>query len=343
MQGAALSGLIKLMEIGHIDERDELLRYKKDIINIIGRVFSKNIDKTIYIRYKLYYRLTGDVSEALYYLMKSLEMEVLYNLFIDNNIEDIILIPGKFIYITTKEGKQKTGIYATSNIVNRFLLLARAKGLKLLQSNPSFRYSLSLGPLRLRISIDLPPIVAAPHIYVRIHRGVKTLEDLVVSGLLDRNDAVLIYREVVERRKDLIVAGPPGSGKTTLLQAIDLELPRWLQRVYIDEADEFIDLPDFNQIKINSVSKLKEIFSSMNRNIDLFIIGELQYPEHFEAYRAARAIGLQALGTMHAADLGKARSRLADSRIDQDNIVIVQLKKEYKDKIIRRIAEIHVG
>jgi hypothetical protein len=107
MQGAALSGLIKLMEIGHIDERDELLRYKKDIINIIGRIFSKNIDKTIYIRYKLYYRLTGDVSEALYYLTKSPEMEVLYTLLLDPPIEDIILSPTKFIHPLRKKESKK--------------------------------------------------------------------------------------------------------------------------------------------------------------------------------------------------------------------------------------------
>ncbi|MGC9170404.1 MAG: ATPase, T2SS/T4P/T4SS family [Thermoproteus sp.] len=343
MQGIALIGLVRLIELGYIDENDKIARYKDDIINIISRIYSRNIDKTIYLRYKLFYKLTKDRSAALYYLTKSLNIDNLHNLLINKNIEDIILIPGKYIYITTKFGKQRTDIYATGDLVARFLSLARAKGYRLLQSNPSFKYGLALGPLRLRISVDLPPIVSAPHVYIRVHRGVKTLDDLVLDGFLNRDHIVTIRREVLANRRDLVVAGPPGSGKTTLLQAIDLELPHWLQRVYIDEADEFIDSPILNQIKINSLNKLKEIFTSMNRNIDLFIIGELQYPEHFEAYRSARSIGLQSFGTMHATDLGKAKKRLAEANIDLENIVIIQLKKKYENKIIRYIDEIYVG
>ena len=342
MQGAALEGLIKLIELKYINEKDKTYKYKDEIIKIIERIYSKDIETTIRIRYKLYYYLLRDEEKALYYLLKSLNIIQLYNFLINKNIEDIILIPNKYIYITTKNGKTATEIQASTELVNRFLLLARAKGYRLLQSNPSFRYGLKLGPLRLRISVDLPPIVLSPHVYIRVHRGVMTLDKLVASGFMKDDDATMLKKEVVERRKDLVVAGPPGSGKTTLLQAIDLEIPPWLQRVYIDEADELLDLPNFNQIKINNTNKLREIFTSMNRNIDIFIIGELQYPEHFQAYNVARSIGLQSLATTHASSLEKAIKRLEEYRITVENLVLVQLDKIYKNKIIRKIKEIYV-
>ncbi|MEL9990694.1 MAG: ATPase, T2SS/T4P/T4SS family [Thermoproteus sp.] len=270
-------------------------------------------------------------------------MEDLFNFLIDDDIEDIILIPNKYVYITNKYGKKITNVYTSSALVEKFLVFARAKGLKLLRANPSFRYGLKLGPLRLRISVDLPPVVSSPHVYIRVHRRASTLKDLVRDGFMGEREAEVVLREVVRGGKNLIVSGPPGSGKTTLLQAVDLEMPYWLQRVYIDEADEFLDLPHFNQIKISSTNKIKEIFTSMNRNIDLFIIGELQYPEHFQAYKTAQEIGLQTLGTMHATSLEGAKRRLEEAGISVKNLVIIQLSKIYSNKIIRKIEEIYVG
>ncbi|MEZ0248417.1 MAG: ATPase, T2SS/T4P/T4SS family [Thermoproteus sp.] len=343
MQGFALRGLVKLLDLDHISDKDPLSAKIGAILKIIGRIYSRNLDSTIDLRYRLYYKALRSRKYAVYYLLKSLGLEELFNFLIDNNIEDIILIPNKYIYITDKYGKKITNIYTSSTVVERFLVFARAKGLKLLKTNPSFRYGLKLGPLRLRVSVDLPPVVSSPHVYIRIHRKTFTLEDLIRDGFIDEHEAEVILKEIVRGGKSLIVSGPPGSGKTTLLQAVDLEMPYWLQRVYIDEADEFLDLPHFNQIKISSINKIKEIFASMNRNIDLFIIGELQYPEHFQAYRVAQEIGLQALGTMHATSLEGARRRLEEVGISAKNLVIIQLNKIYSRNIIRKIKEIYVG
>lgn len=342
MQGVALNGLVRLLELGHIDEADLLHEHKDEIAKLIGRVYSRDVESTIELRYELYRRLFGDDDRAFFHLLDSLDISELYNFLINKNIEDIILIPGKFIYINTKNGKFITKTPASSRLVNRFLQIARAKGRTLSTSNPSFRYGLRLGPLKIRVSVDLPPAVPTPHIYLRIHRGVATLDKLVAEGFIDAEKAEALRREVVEGRRDLVVAGPPGSGKTTLLQAVDLEIPPQLLRVYIDEADEFPDIPYYTQIKINSTNKLKEIFTSMNRNIDIFIIGELQYPEHFQAYAAARSIGLQSLATMHASSAEKALRRLEQFGIVLEDIVIVQIKKIYKNKIIRKVENIYV-
>lgn len=337
-----MSGLVRLIELGRIDEADPLHEHRDEIAKIIARTYSRDVESTIKLRYELYRRLFGNSSKAFFHLLESLGMAELYAFLINKNVEDIILIPGKYVYINTKNGKVITRMLVPPRLVERFLQLAKAKGHRLLTSNPSFRYGLRLGPLRIRVSVDLPPIVSAPHIYVRVHRSVISLDELIAEGFIDADKATTLRREVIEGGKDLVVAGPPGSGKTTLLQAVDLEIPPQFLRVYIDEADEFLDIPSFNQIKINNTNKLREIFSSMNRNIDIFIIGELQYPEHFQAYAAAKGIGLQSLATVHASSIDRALERLRQFGIALENIVVIQIEKIYKDKIIRKVKDIYV-
>ncbi|MGC8994286.1 MAG: ATPase, T2SS/T4P/T4SS family, partial [Pyrobaculum sp.] len=149
-----------------------------------------------------------------------------------------------------------------------------------------------------------------------------------------------IYRWVREGRH-IVVTGPPGSGKTTLLSALDDLIPGEWQRVYIDEADEFEDDPQKNQIKIRNVNKVKEIYASLNRNIDVIFIGELQYEEHFAAFKTAVEIGLQTLATMHSVNVNDAVTRLRRREIEVKNIGIVQLGKKYAGTIERRVVELY--
>lgn len=342
MQGAELLILPRLIESESISPK-ELKKYKLNkIITLINRIYYLDIDHTLILRYKLLSKILRNPKAALFYTLSSINLNLLYKFFINNKIEDIVLIPNKNIIINSINGKYLSRAIASHDLVEGFLRIASAKGLKLLRDNPSFRYGLNLGPLKLRVSIDLPPIVSAPHVYIRIHRKIFTIFDLIKNDFLSENIYKKIKNDILNKRKNLIVTGPPGSGKTTLLRAIDLDLPEWWQRVYIDEADEFPDLKNYNQIKINTVDKLKHVFSSLNRNIDIFILGELQYPEHFEAFKRAQELGIQTMATMHSDTIEGAIKRLENYKIDYDNIIIIQTEKTY-DKIIKRyIKQIYV-
>ncbi|MEM1636907.1 MAG: ATPase, T2SS/T4P/T4SS family, partial [Pyrobaculum sp.] len=122
---------------------------------------------------------------------------------------------------------------------------------------------------------------------------------------------------------------------------IDDLIPPHLQRVYIDEDDEFADDPNKNQIKIRSVNKAKEVLASLNRNIDVIFIGELQYEDHFAAFRTASEMGLQTLATMHATNVEDAQKRLERRGIELQNIGIVQLSKKYGAMVERKVAALY--
>jgi flagellar protein FlaI len=336
----ALSTLIRSLQ-GDIPEKEINKIDKIKIARLIERIYSKNFDITLKIRYNIAKKIFKNNNIALYITLRSINLDKLYWILLNDDIEDIVLIPGKYIYITSRSGKRPINLMADEEVVDAFLRIARSKGIRLLKSNPSFRYGLALGPYRLRVSVDLPPVVPSPQIYVRVHRGVATLERLKSSGFMDDEQEAMI-RRLIDEQRDLVISGVPGSGKTTLLQAIDLAIPGWMQRVYIDESDEFIDIPNYNQIKINNVNKVKEIFSSMNRNIDLFILSELQYPDHFEAAKIARGMGLWTLATLHARDIRLAVERLKGAGIDMEGLAIIQLEKKYEKGIKRQIKDIYV-
>lgn len=311
----------------------------QDVAKIASRIYGRDLDHTLSLRYGLFAKINGEV--ALRATLATIGLASISRLIEDPQVEDLTIIPGRYIYVTTSTGKRKTDVFATLRLVRSVLKLAQLKGVELTTANPSFKFGVKIGGLKIRISIDLPPIVPLPQSYLRIHRKKITILDLVNSGFAHVDQIKEIVKNVRSGRH-IVVTGPPGSGKTTLLAALDDLIPSQLQRVYIDEADEFDDDPEKNQIKISSVHKVREVFASLNRNIDLFFIGELQYEDHFHAFKTATEIGLQTFATMHSTNLEDAIKRLS-RYTEVKNMVIVQLEKRYENAIRRRIAHIYVS
>lgn len=310
------------------------------VIKLLSRVFKKSIDETLDFRYGVLRKINEKM--AIRGVLATVGLEELSPFLEDREVEDIVVIPGRPIYITRKSGKEKADVTAELKTVKSLLKIAYLKGVELTTSNPSLRYGLKLGDLRLRISLDLPPVVPVPQAYIRIHRGKIAVADMLKSGFITEEQLKTVYAWVKEGRH-IVITGPPGSGKTTLLSVIDDLIPGQLQRVYIDEADEFDDDPDKNQIKIRNVNKLREVYASLNRNIDIIIIGELQYEEHFNAFKTAVEIGLQTLATMHATSVKDALKRLERRGISRENLAIIQLAKRYGEGIERRVVELYAS
>lgn len=309
----------------------------RDVIRVVSRIFKKTIDETVEIRYRLFKKINEEI--AVWATLETLGLGDLAEFFVDREVEDVVLIPGRPIYIATRHGKKRSDKYSTTNMISSLLKIAYAKGIELSTSNPSFRFGLKFGNYRLRISIDLPPVVPLPQAYIRIHREKIRLPQLLADGFLTRSQLGEIAKYVKEGRH-IVISGPPGSGKTTLLSVIDDLIPAELQRVYIDEADEFEDDEDKNQIKIRNVDKVREIYVSLNRNIDVVIIGELQYEEHFRAFRTSLEIGIQTLATMHSTNVKDAIRRL-EKYAELRNVAIIQLEKKYEKGVRRRVVEIY--
>jgi len=309
------------------------------VIKIISRIYATDLDKTLEVRYNLLKKINKDL--ALEATLATVGLAKLAPYIKDEEVEDLVLIPHRPIYVATRRGKLKTNVVATTEMIKSILRLAQLKGVELTYARPSLRFGLRFGGYRLRISLDLPPIVPYPHAYVRIHRKKLGLSHLLSSGFLSVEQLKMIYA-AVKGGKHLVVAGPPGAGKTTLLVAIDELIPPTWQRVYIDEADEFDEDPNKNQIKIADVNKTREIYASLNRNIDVVFIGELQYEDHFNAFKIATEIGLQTFATMHAATIEDALKRLS-RYVEVKNMTVVLVEKRYRDVVERRVADIYVS
>ncbi|MEM1836357.1 MAG: ATPase, T2SS/T4P/T4SS family [Pyrobaculum sp.] len=307
------------------------------VIKLVSRIFRKTVDDTIDFRYRFFKKVSENLAE--WATLETFGLGEIAEFIKNREVEDILLIPGRPIYLTTRRGKIKISKTTTPDLVSQILKIAYMKGIELTTSNPSFRYSLKFGHYTIRVSVDLPPIVPLPQAYVRIHRGKITLSHLLNSGFLTKSQLIEIGRYVKEGR-NIVVSGPPGSGKTTLLSAIDDLIPQNFQRVYIDEADEFEDDEEKNQIKIRNVDKLREIYTSLNRNIDVVIIGELQYEGHFVAYKTSVEMGIQTLATMHASNIKDAIKRL-ERYVEVKNMAIIQLEKKYSATINRRVVDIY--
>lgn len=320
----------------------DICKFKKEelsyLIIIISRIFKNDLDSTLDFRYKIFKKIIG--RNALKATLYTINLSEIADLINDPEVEDIVVIPGRPIYVTKKWGKHKTELTSTHHVVRVILKLARMKGLELTTTRPSLRFGLRFGGIRIRISLDLPPIVPYPQTYLRIHRRKITLLEMLKEKFLTTSQLSALISSV-KSGLNIVVAGPPGSGKTSLLAALDDLIPPHLQRVYIDEADEFEEDPNKNQIKISSIDKIREIYASLNRNIDVVFIGELQYPDHFEAYKISTEIGLQTFATLHAISIEDAIKRL-ENYTEIKNTAIVLLSKKYKEKIERKITEIYV-
>jgi flagellar protein FlaI len=205
----------------------------RDVVALSSRIFSKDVDTTLQLRYELFTKINAEI--AVRATLATVGLQEIADL-VEDEVEDILLVPGRPIYVTKKSGKFKTSKTADGATIKSLLKLAQMKGIELTTANPSFRYGLRFGKIRMRISLDLPPIVPNPQAYIRIHRGKITLRQLMESGFLTREQLAEIFVALKEGRH-IVVAGPPGSGKTTLLAALDDVIPGNLQRVYIDEAD----------------------------------------------------------------------------------------------------------
>lgn len=308
------------------------------VIELASRIFSRDIDATLDLRYKLFEKIDRKI--AIRATLATIGLLKIAEFVESNDIEDILVIPGRPIYITKHAEKLRTSKIADITLVKNMLKLAHMKGIELTTANPSIRYGVRFGPIRMRISLDLPPVVPNPQAYLRIHKSKITIDKLLDSRFITMEQLHEIYR-LIKEGKHIVITGPPGSGKTTFLVALDDLIPPNLQRVYIDEADEFDEDPKKNQIKIRNVDKIKEVYASLNRNIDVIFIGELQYENHFHAFKTATEIGIQTLATMHSTSVNDAIERL-EKYVKLKNIAIIQLAKQPKEAVKRKVVEVYV-
>jgi pilus assembly protein CpaF len=168
-----------------------------------------------------------------------------------------------------------------------------------------------------RVIIVQPPVaVRGPVIEVRRAAAGTSLTDLVGQGLLDDGMANLL-RKAVERRRNVLIAGPVGSGVTTLLGALATIVP----------ADERIitveDVPDLALHREHVVAlatggsqsglTLRDLLAQAGRlRSDRLVVDDVRGPEALDVLttlsgrREGCLVGLHAGGSADA--LGHLRT-----------------------------------
>jgi type IV secretory pathway ATPase VirB11/archaellum biosynthesis ATPase len=245
-----------------------------------------------------------------------------------NDVEDIF-ITHESIYINHSiHGMCSVHGVDPLGVGMRILKLANLSGVGVSVERPSGKFSIRLGGILLRLTVDRWPLVESISVHVRRHKRIFTLTDLVRLGTLSREDAAGLA-VAVRRGYSVIIMGPPSSGKTTLLNALDMVISPRLRRIYIDEADESLDM-DVPCVKVRSISgKVEEVLRSLHRGFGILVIGELREREHFHALIHGVNSGLQVMATTHALDEESLARRLRSFGIEMDlgNFVTVSMAR----------------
>lgn len=232
-------------------------------------------------------------------LLSSLGIGELSPLLTMRDIEDIYITHDSIYANHASQGMCKVLGVDPEGLGKRILKLANISGGLINIEKPSGKFSIRLGGVPLRFTVDMWPIVDSVSVHIRRHKRIFTITDLVRLGTLSKEEAARLIL-AVRFGYSVIIMGPPSSGKTTLLNALDMVIPPGIRRIYIDEADESLDM-DVPSIKVRSIhGKVEEVLKSLHRGLGVLFIGELREEDHFRALIHGRNSGLQVMATTHA-------------------------------------------
>jgi len=265
-------------------------RYEDVAAEVLSRIYPSlkftTLDSIVSLRSRVAECLGLDYSVV----MRSLGIGEVVGL-MDGGVEDVILDEDQLV-INFDSGDKRVLKNPWPHLPNRLLRLGLLSGSRIDERRPYVKYSIKLGKVRMRIVVEVPPLVSRVRAYVRFHTKPLTALNLVALGTISLGQLSSLVSSLL-KGKNVVIVGPPSSGKTTLLNALDTLIPPRLHRVYIDEADETLDCPNIPQTKIRAVGpKIVELFRAMHRSPDVLVIGELQYREHFKALAHAVELGV---------------------------------------------------
>ncbi|MFZ3106648.1 MAG: ATPase, T2SS/T4P/T4SS family [Candidatus Hydromicrobium sp.] len=189
-----------------------------------------------------------------------------------------------------------------------------------------------------RCSIVIPPISDRVYISIRVFNCIDfELEDLLRLNMFNKKDYDIL-KDLVDKKKNILIAGSMGSGKTTLLNTLIKLIPK----------NEFINIiQDVPEIKLkehpfvrmlctrtksresdNEINQDRLVFETLRMKADRIIVGEVR--DSMAAYQM-----LQALNTGHR---GSFSTIHADSAFDAF-LKLETLAMEYKTNISNYVVK----
>ncbi len=167
----------------------------------------------------------------------------------------------------------------------------------------------------MRVAAVMAPTAVKSHaICIRKHlpRHLR-LEDYVRQGSLPAQQAAFL-RELVQERRNVIVAGGTSSGKTSLVNALLAEVDPGERVVTIEDTPELaVCVPNWVPFESNEsegVSTRDLVRLALRFRPDRLIVGEVRGPEAFDLMQAANTGHEGCIATLHANNALAALARL---------------------------------
>jgi P-type conjugative transfer ATPase TrbB len=160
----------------------------------------------------------------------------------------------------------------------------------------------------------LPPLAAAPVFAIRKPASrVFELAEYVAAGVMSAAHAGLLG-QAVERRKNILVAGPTASGKTTLVNALLAVVARSGDRVVLIEDTRELQCAAPNVVALRTSeggATLRDLVrSALRLRPDRIPIGEVRGAEALDLLKAWGTGHPGGVGTLHAGSAAGALLRL---------------------------------
>ena len=248
--------------------------------------------------------MNRDIAHTLYLkmLQTAFGPEVMTLLENEEVIEIMLNPDGQLIVEKLYKGKNPTGIFIpedrSENIIK---LVASFKNKIADEDSPEVSTEIPFGGARFQGW--LPPVVAKPTFAIRKKAThIFTLEDYLEKKSLT-SENLLLLRQAVKERRNIVIVGGTGSGKTTFANALVSELNGSADRILVLE-----DLPEL-QIKAEDVvfmcttpkvSMRDLVKGSLRMRPDRIIIGEVRDGAALELLKAWNTGHPGGICTIHA-------------------------------------------
>lgn len=277
-------------------------------------------------------------------------------LLLDNYIDEFFIDgPYSPIYLLhSKYGRLETDIIITPLEINAIKThLELYKGREAIRIRGTLKSELISNRFHYRVNYDMDPIcVDGPSISFRnLKRGRFTLLELIKNNTINFEAAAFILL-ISWLKGNITVVGGVGSGKTTLLNCIDLFLPSFWRKIYIEEAIESVPQRDLGKKQVRyrseiftniaSMSRLWQVTFTLHRSPDYLILGEILTDDDVKTWLYSLSCGLSGIQTIHSTSIYDFIRRLilyhniSKSSLKNLDLIVVMRKLEREN--LRRIV-----
>lgn len=238
----------------------------------------------------------------------------------DKKIHEIMLNPDGRLWIDNhEEGLSSIAHLPSSQVFSIIHAIAGFHNSVINQHNPHLEAKLPFfkSMQGQRFIAQIPPIVSAPSFTIRKQsENVFTLDDYLQSGRTTQEQD-LILKNLVQKRKNILISGGPGSGKTSLINALILEALRQddKQRLLILEDLPELQCPSSNKVALltsSTVNMTALVRMAMRMRPDRILIGEIRGAEALDMLKAWNTGCPGGICTVHANSSQEAIQRVLD-------------------------------